>query len=66
MVTNREAIIQGLQARTYESDITVVSYIDCPYYSDDDCKNPHKIGTTDHQMFCDECKAEWLDKEYEG
>ena len=65
-MTNKEAIIEGLQANTYEADVCTVSYIACPYYSDSDCKNPYKSETTDHQLFCDSCKIEWLYKDFES
>lgn len=60
-MTNRESIIDLLQRNSYEDDSIVASYIECPYC--DGCTNPHEYGTTDFQMYCDDCKIEWLDKE---
>ena len=65
MMTNRERLIDLLNRTNYETDMITASFIACPYYSDDNCHNPHDYGTTDFQIFCDECKEEWLDKEAE-
>ena len=63
-MTNREALIELLEKKEFESDILATSFIECPYTSDKDCKNPHPYGTSDYQIFCDEdCKCEWLEKE---
>ena len=66
-MTNREMLIETLSKRDWETDRYATAYIECPYHSDNDCKNPHKYGTSDFQIYCDEdCKTEWLDKEFEG
>ena len=60
-MTNREELIALLQNKEYETDILATSFIECPYTK---CENPHKYGTTEFQIYCDEnCKLEWLDKE---
>lgn len=61
-MTNREALIQGLQKRDWETDRIYTSMIACPYVNK--CENPYKYGTTNYQVFCDEvCKTAWLDEE---
>lgn len=65
-MTNREMIISCLQQPDIESLSFVTSYIECPYVGDE-CENPYKYGTSDFQIYCDEqCKTEWLDKEWGG
>lgn len=56
-MTNREVLIKSLQDK--EADIYTVDYIACP--SSPGCKYD---GSSDHSA-CDECKMEWLDKEWE-
>lgn len=62
-MTNREALIDLLQRQDCDADAVVASYLECPYT--DKCDNPHEYGTVEFQMFCDDCKAEWLDREAE-
>lgn len=53
-MTNARAIVQAL---LYADDLTyVASYIACPYTNNPNCKYP---------LGCDDCKAEWLEKEWE-
>ncbi len=56
-MTNREVLIQSLQDK--EADIYTAGYIACP--SDANCKYD---GSSDYSI-CEECKMEWLDKEWE-
>ena len=63
-MTNRDALIQGLSARDWETDKCVAGYIACPYTQK--CENPYVYGTSHFQVYCDEvCKTAWLDKEFE-
>lgn len=68
-MTNREVLIHDLSARNYETDLCLVSYLGCPHSSMSECANNktgNKFGTTEFQLCCDQCKAEWLDKEFEA
>lgn len=56
-MTNREVLIKSLQDK--EADICTVSYIACP--SSPGCKYD---GSSAYSA-CEECKMEWLDKEWE-
>ena len=56
-MTNREVLIKSLQDK--EADICTVEYIACP--SSPGCKYD---GSSDYSA-CEECKMEWLDKEWE-
>ena len=62
-MTNREEIITMLSEKNSDTDAIAVSFLDCSYCRDEDCKNPYEYGTIDYDMFCDACKMEWLDKE---
>lgn len=57
-MTNAEAIIQGLNY--LDECNAVVDYIACPYVSNPDCKYD---GGKDSSC-CDECKLDWLVKEW--
>lgn len=56
--TNREAIMQALEANDYYVDLSVASYISCP--KKDGCKYQGEENTD----CCDNCKAEWLNDEF--
>ncbi len=69
-MTNREVLIHDLTNHTEESDFYLASYINCPYHHSSDCLNHqrdnHDTNSVEYEENCCECKAIWLEKEFEG
>lgn len=62
-ITNAEALIKVLQdVDDEEILIFVTSYINCPYTCNPNCN--YDGGKNDE--CCDECKMDWLKKDFEG
>lgn len=60
--TNAQAIIQGLEnINEYEIALSVASFISCPYVTNPSCEYDGKDNSC-----CDDCKIEWLKKEFKG
>lgn len=62
IVTNAEAIIQGLQnIEEDEVAVSVANYIACPFSVNPLCEYDGNVNSC-----CIDCKIEWLKKEFEG
>ena len=59
-MTNREVLIQALQEKEYDTDLCAADYIACCNAKDCTYK-----GDGDTSM-CAECKARWLNQEWES
>ena len=67
-MTNREVLIHELTIHSHDADLSAADYIECPYFRDDDCKNTgtgFKATSYEYNENCRQCKADWLDKEWE-
>ena len=68
-MTNRELLIHDLQHQKAGEPTGIVEYIECPYWIDEDCinyDNELKVGSAEYEENCRQCKADWLEKEWDG
>lgn len=66
-MTNKEVLIQALQAFDGVGEEYVTDYLTCPYVDDSKCLNEQRgveYGDGDFYENCAECKAKWLLEEF--
>ena len=59
---NSEALLEALKDFISGENEFISSYIGCPYINNKNCTYD---GTPKTARLCDDCKSEWLEKEWE-